>query len=83
MTDTPASVSARYSEALLREEPWRRIEMACAMFSSARVLVLAGERLLRGDLDIREERAALLARFYGDDLGDAARAQLEARLRAA
>jgi hypothetical protein len=53
------------------------------MFSSARALVLAGERLVRGDLDAREERAALLARFYGEDLGDEERAQLEARLRAA
>jgi len=83
MTDTPASVGAQYSEALLRQAPGRRIEMACGMFSSARALVLAGERLVRGDLDAREERAALLARFYGEDLGDEERAQLEARLRAA
>jgi hypothetical protein len=83
MTDTPASVTALYSEALLRQAPGRRIEMACAMFSFARALALAGERSLRGELDSREERAALLTRFYGEDLADEARARIEAHLRAA
>ena len=83
MTDTPASVNARYSEQLLRQGPARRIEMACAMFSSARALVLAGESSLRGNLSLLDERVALLARFYGDDLTDEAQARIEAHLRAA
>ena len=83
MTDTSASVNARYSEQLLRLGPARRIEMACAMFTSARALALAGESLLRGELAPLDERVALLARFYGDDLTDETRARIEAHLRAA
>ena len=83
MTDTPASVNARYTEELLRQGPARRIEMACAMFASAKALALAGECLLRGELDTLSERVALLARFYGDDLPDEVQARIEAHLRAA
>jgi len=83
MTDTPASVNTRYSEQLLRQGPARRIEMACAMFASAKALALAGEYSLRGELDSLDQRMVLLARFYGDDLSDEALSRIEAHLRAA
>ena len=83
MTDTPASVSARYTRGLLSQSPARRIEMACSMFVSAKALVLAGIRLRNGDSDPEEERRALFVRLYGDDFTREDVASVVAYLRAA
>ncbi len=83
MTDTPPGVSKRYSDELLGVSPSRRIEMACAMFSTAKALVLAGARMELGRSDASSDRHLLLLRFYGADLDEQVRARIEAALREA
>lgn len=83
MTDTPASVSARYTRELLSQSPARRVEMACSMFASAKALALAGIRLRTAGGDPEEERRALFVRLYGDDFTREGVANVVAYLRAA
>jgi len=82
MTDTPATIIARYSDALLAVSPSRRIEMACAMFGTAKALVLAGARMESGRSDAITDRHILLLRLYGTDLDEQVRGRIEAALRA-
>ncbi len=83
MTDTPSAVNSRYTAALLRQSPARRIEMACEMFGSAKALALAGLRLHSAGPSDSDVRSALFIRLYGGDLSPESRARAEAHLRAA
>lgn len=83
MTDTPASVRARYTRQLLSQSPARRVEMACSMFASAKALALAGIRLHTAAGHPEEERLALFVRLYGEDFTREDVASVVAHLRAA
>lgn len=61
-------MEARYRKMLLSLTPEERVIKACAMFSTARALAVAGLRAETPDLDGVALKQALLKRFYGNDL---------------
>jgi arginase family enzyme len=83
VTDTSAEIRTRYARELLRQTPFRRLEMACSMFASAKALAMAGIRHRGEAASLEDERRALLIRFYGADLSPEGRASVAARRRAA
>jgi hypothetical protein len=67
-TDTPPHVTRLQRELFQQRTGEERLRMACAMFDTARALVLASlPETVRNDPSAR--RAALLQRFYGRELG--------------
>jgi hypothetical protein len=78
--DTSPKVEALYHSMLMSRSGEERLKMACAMFDSARTIVIAG---LRAEGCPEEElRAALFLRIYGADFKPETAARICARLRA-
>ena len=80
MTDTPASVEARFLDQLMSLTPEERLAMACRMFSTAKALVRAGIPN-KGSVTPGEFRGFLFLRLYGEDFNEDDRAKILARLR--
>lgn len=68
--DTPPDVAARHRRLLMARSGQERLEMATAMFDSARRLVEAS-LTERGVSDATEHRIATFRRFYERDLDPA------------
>jgi hypothetical protein len=67
LSDTSPEMARRHRDALAALSGDERVQMACEMFETARVLVLSG---LPDEIrtDPIESRVHLLKRFYGRDL---------------
>ncbi len=81
MTDTPPEVEARVRALLAARSGSDRVRMACEMFTMARALI--GADIGRRDpaLSPVEQRVKLFERLYADDLDEATRTRVVARLR--
>ena len=69
MNDTSAAVSKIIEDHLLAMTPAERLLAASSLFESARRIV---ESSLPSDLTMEERRLAVVRRFYGSELPDAA-----------
>lgn len=81
MSDTPPDVAARYRALLLERSPAERMIMACAMFDSARHLMIAGIRADEPGISETELRVRVFERTYGRDFSGEARDRIIARIR--
>jgi hypothetical protein len=79
MTDTPPHVTERYRRLLMEKSGAERLRMTCAMFDSARRMVLAG----LGDAfpGVGERNVALFLRLYGTEFDVPTRERIAARIR--
>jgi hypothetical protein len=80
MTDTPPEIAERYHRLLMERSGEERLRMACAMFDTARRLVLAS--LGRDFAAPGQRNAALFLRLYGADFDPSTRARIATHLRA-
>ena len=69
MSDTPLAVAALVAERHRRMTPQERIQIASAMFDTARVIVASS---LPAGLSDHDRRLAIAKRIYGDELPRAA-----------
>lgn len=80
MIDTSEEMAERYRNLLMQRSGGERLQMACAMFDSARRIAIAG---LPGIVDGGgEPDVALFLRLYGADFDATTRERIIARIRA-
>lgn len=68
MKDTSPAFEKRYRDALMARSGIERLEMCCAMFEDALVLIEAGIRAEHPNIAESELRRLMLFRLYGNDL---------------
>jgi hypothetical protein len=68
VSESKEKMERLFARMLLDLTPARRLEMACDMFSTARVLAIAGLERDDPTLSGVALKRALLVRFYGEDL---------------
>jgi hypothetical protein len=82
MTDTTPDVAALVRERYRQMTPSARVEMACAMFETAKALATAGIRASQPDISEIDLKIAIFDRFYRRDVSEADRAAVTDRIRA-
>ena len=68
-SDTSPKIEAMVNERYKQMTPDERVRIAASMFDTARAIVLSS---LPSNLSPKERRLALVRRFYGDELPEAA-----------
>ncbi len=72
MNDTPREIEQRYLSMMAKKTPAERLEMACSMFDTARLLMRAGLEERFGTLNEAHMRGRIFLRMYGDDFSRSA-----------
>jgi hypothetical protein len=80
MTDTPPAIQERYRRMLMQRSGVERLQMACAMFDAARILVRAGLGDVTQTNHTPEVNAKLFVRTYGGDFDAPTTARIVAHL---
>lgn len=70
MNDTPKHIADLYNNMIMARSPQDRLRMVSSMFDTAKALAKAGILAENPSLTLKELRAALFVRFYGNDFTD-------------